>query len=357
MRSSVAVRAAVAGAALLVVPAVAEAAVSQRAVTSQNAVSYTPRLLRSGAERPRVDALRVVGSTAYAAGRFDSVRQGGTTYRGLRNIMAFDKNSGRVDPRFDTRFNGPVRTLEAAPGGGLFAGGAFTKVDGRSQVGLVRLRTDGSVVRSFRPYFGSGTVNDLELATVRGERRLLVAGTMKGRLAAVDVNTGARTSLLDAAFTGKIPGARGTGTAVFDVAVSPDGRRLIATGDFTTVRVDGVSRARRAFVMLDMPDVGREATIDPWYYPGFRKECSAADSGDARRIANLQGVDWSPTGSHFNVTATGKISRGGDVWHRWASDAANAASSVCDAVGRFALADDRRPVWINYTGGDSLWRG
>ena len=355
MRLSSVVRAAVAGSALVLLPAVSHAAVYQPNVTAENAVTYTPQLVKSSIERPRVDALAVAGTRTYAGGLFDTVARGGETYRGLGNIMAFGTTTGVVDPTFNTQFNAPVTALEAAPGGGVFAGGTFTTVDGTPRSGLVKLTATGTVDTRFKPYFSSGTVNDLELATIRGQRRLIVAGSMKNKLAAVNIDTGANTGELDAVFTDKIPGARGSGTSVFAVSVRPDGSRLIATGNFTTVTVDGVKHARRAFVMLDMPSTSGDAAVNAWYYPGFAKECSATISGDARRIANLQGVDWSPNGAFFNVAATGKIPLDGDVWHEWDTDANNAGSSVCDAVGRFSLSNRNQAVWINYSGGDSLW--
>ena len=357
-RPSIAVRTVVAGTALALAPAVAPvalAAPAQPNVTSENAVSYTPQLVPAGVSRPRVDAIAVNGARTYAGGAFDAVSQGGSTLRGLGHLMAFGTTTGALDRGFKPQFNGAVRALEPAPDGGVYVGGSFTTVNGAARGSLVKLTAGGAVDTGFRPALGSAAVNDLELATIRGQRRLVVAGAMKGRLVAVNTDTGTNTRELDAVFTEKIPGARGSGTSVFDVAVSPDGRRLIATGNFTRVTVDGVARSRRAFVMLDLPTLAGGTAINPWYYPGFAKECGATPAGDSRRIANLQGVDWSPDGSHFNVAATGKIPLEGDVWHAWDTDARNAGSSVCDAVGRFSLQDDNQAVWINYSGGDSLW--
>ncbi len=86
---------------------------------------------------------------------------------------------------------------------------------------------------------------------------------------------------------------------------------------------------------------GATATLDGWYYPRFASACS---STHPRRIAYLQGVDFSPNGAHFSVAATGQIPRPGDRFE-----------TVCDGIGRFAMSDDSEPEWINYTGGDSVW--
>ena len=355
MRPSFAVRACAVASTVVLLPIAAHAAVWQSAVTAQSAVTWTPQLVRTtDVDRPRVDAIDVAGGRVYAGGRFERVAQGGTARTGFGNLVAFSASTGVIDTGFKPQFNGPVRAVQAAPGGGVFVGGDFTTVNGRTRPGLVKLTAGGAVDTGFMPYFGSGTVNDLELATIRGTQRLVVAGGMKGKLAAVNTDTGADTGRLDAVFSQAIPGARG-GVSVFSVAVSPTRPQLIATGNFTRVTVDGVSRARRAFVMLNLPTTTRDADVNAWYYPGFTKSCSATRLGDARRIANLQGVDWSPSGNHFNVAATGKIPLEGDVWHRGDTAANNAGSSVCDAVGRFALANPSQAVWINYSGGDSLW--
>ena len=119
------------------------------------------------------------------------------------------------------------------------------------------------------------------------------------------------------------------------MAVNPAGTKLVATGNF--MRVAGVARSR--FFMADL--TGGQATLDPWYYPRFASACS---STHPRRIAYLQGIDFSPDGTHFSVAATGQIPRPGDRFE-----------TVCDGVGRFAMSDDSEPQWINYTGGDSVW--
>lgn len=93
--------------------------------------------------------------------------------------------------------------------------------------------------------------------------------------------------------------------------------------------------------------------LSDWYYPGFAKRCT---STAPRRIAYLHGLDWSPDGNFFSVTATGQIpDRTSDIWYARRGNNNNPNTTVCDGVGRFSVADPTRPVWINYTGGDSVW--
>jgi hypothetical protein len=135
--------------------------------------------------------------------------------------------------------------------------------------------------------------------------------------------------------------------AIYKLAINPAGTKLVATGNFRTVGAPlGTFNRTRLFV-ADI--TGPKAQLDPWYYPGFAQPCA---STHPRRIAYLQGVDFDPTGSYFVVTATGQVPASSeDIWPSGSAQ----YHTVCDAAGRFNLADDDRPVWINYTGGDSVW--
>ena len=327
-----------------------EAGQLQSAYPSTTAVALTPQLVAStGAPQPHVDAVAELGGTVYAAGLFDTVadRSGTTWSRG--NVVAFDKASGGLSATFHPQLaGGQVWAVATDPAtGSVYLAGSFTTVDGVARAGLAKLDgTTGALDPGFRPPFRAGRVNDLALVTVGGARRLIVGGGASAKLFSLNPATGANDGYFASKLADPLPGAWG-GLAVYRIAVDPTGTRLVATGNFTTV--DGQPRSR--FVMMDLG--AGHATVDPWYYPGFAKPCS---STAPRRIAYLQGVDWSPDGSFFDVTATGQIPRyRADVWYRRLGSANLPDTTVCDAVGRFALADPTRPVWINYTGGDSVW--
>ena len=340
--------------------AAAVAAVQHPAVVSANAADETPQLVPSTAvPRPHADAIASVGRWTVVGGLFDTVSQGGTTYDGLSGIVAFDTLSGEVDPDFDPLIEGGqiwgVEIEQAT--GSVFVAGDFTTVNGVERRGLVKLSLDtGDALPGFNPYFSTGRVNDVLLTTLAGRARLLVAGGMKGKLESVDPATGRNDGYVDTVVADPIPGAWGT-LSVYRIAVDPSGTHLAATGNFQTV--DG--QTRRHFFMLDLENgpgqllpVGTPGTtLSDWHYPGFDKDCS---STAPRRVAYLQGVDWSPDGSHFTVAATGQIPKSrSDIWYSRLGDANLPNTTVCDAFGRFALADDTKPQWINYTGGDSVW--
>ena len=298
---------------------------------SKNPADFTPNVVDPGSgPKPRVDSIDQLGATIYAGGIFSQVSDSTQTLTYDRdNLMAFDSATGAMQS-FAPVFDGPVAAVLAVPGA-VYVGGTFSTVNGTSSPALVKLDPDtGAVDPTFDPGYTRGAVNDLLMTG----NRLIVAGSVGKKLTALDPLTGANTGYLDLGISDALPTARG-GVAVFRIAVNPAGDRLIATGNFQTV----LGQSRTKFFMIDLGPT--DATLDPWYYPPLATPCA---TNSPRRVANLQGVDWSPDGSYFVITATGQIPRPGDR-----------NITVCDAAARFNLDDATTPVWINYTGGDSVW--
>ena len=274
----------------------AEADTPQPTVVSDDPVNYTPSIVEvAGQQKAIVDAIAVSGNTAFAGGRFTTLTQGGTTYN-RTNLVAFDATTGAVSP---TIYNPAGRVWAAASSGDwVYIGGAFSSIGGTNKRSIVRIN---AVTGQIDPGFTSavrGRVNVLVVAN----GRLYAGGSFPQKLAALNLTTGANTGTVNVAVTEQLPNSWGTVT-VLGMAVNPAGTKLVATGNFQ--RVAGVARSR--FVMLDL--TGPQATVDPWYYPRFASACS---STHARRIAYLQGIDFSPDGTHFSVAATGQIPRPGD---------------------------------------------
>jgi hypothetical protein len=317
-------------------------------VVKENAADNKPQLVpTTSVARPEVNGIAVSATSGltYAGGKFDKVTGSAQTFG---NLVSFDTATGAVRDGFRPQFNNLVRDVEDAADGGVYVGGDFTSVDGTTVQRLVKFKADGSRDTRFKPILIKGIVQDVDLYN----GHLLVAGSFGRRLVSLNPDTGADDNFINATFAGAAKNTDGTATSwgaagtVYDIAASstPQGERLIAVGNFTTV--NGVSRSR--FAMLNLPGGG----LNDWYYPAFATPCST----DApRRIANLQGVDWSPDGSHFNVTATGQVPQvKTQVWHHGVAGDQPTAT-VCDAVGRFSLATPSKADWINYTGGDSVW--
>jgi hypothetical protein len=166
-------------------------------------------------------------------------------------------------------------------------------------------------------------VSDIELAN----GSLIAAGNFSKHLVALDPTTGADTGTIDLTFAGVVDS--NDETRVRSIAVSPNGTRLVATGNFETV--NGQNRPRAAMVNLSAT-----ATLSTWHAPRFDVDCRSA------RGVSPRDVDFSPDGTYFVIVATG-----GDV-----------PAGICDAAARFETANvsaTAAPTWINWTNGDSLF--
>jgi hypothetical protein len=167
--------------------------------------------------------------------------------------------------------------------------------------------------------------------------RLFVGGTVGRKLTALNLTTGADTGYVNLGITGRLEGSN-TGTSVQRFDVNPAGTQVVAVGNFTTVARD---IRHRAFV-ANLGTAG--ATLDPWYYNSLTKPCAATI---AARQAYLTDVDYSPDGSYFVVVSTGYVPR----------LQSEIGETICDAAARFDvdIATPNRPVWMNYTGGDTIY--
>ena len=331
-------------------PQATRAADAQFDVVSKNPVDYTPVLVgTTPTAQPFVNGFGQIGNTIFAGGRFQRVAlAAGTPTYPRSNFFAFDALTGVLksemgvgytDPVFDNKIYA-VQTF----GNSVFIGGEFNTVNGVSRPKLVKINAStGAIDTSFNPPITTGIVWDLEMWTRPGGTPLLIVGGSVGnKLIALNPVTGANTQYINLGIANPIPGAWGAVT-VYNLAINPAGTKLVATGNFQTV--SGQSRTRLFVANLGGP----AAALDSWYYPGFAKPCLATNLA---RIAYLQGVDFSPDGSYFVVVATGQTPKfREDIWPAGSAQ----YHTVCDAAGRFNLTDDQHPVWINYTGGDSMY--
>jgi hypothetical protein len=310
------------------------ASVAQPTPVSTNPADTTPHLVADAdVAQPRVDAFVPAGGTMYAGGLFSAVTgpdQVATVPR--TNLMAFDRATGAVDEGFAPQVNGTVDALEIS-GGALFVGGGFSTVDGQSRRALVKIDLDtGQVDSTFNAGFASGNVTDLQMVG----SRLFVAGSAGTKLMALDPDTGANTGFLNLNIRGKLDGTT-SGPWVSRIAVNPQQSKLVAVGNFQTVA--GQIR-HRAF----MADLGASsASLDGWYYNSLTKPCGSTTPS---RQAYLTDVDFSPDGSYFVLAGAGYTPR----------LESEIGETICDAAARFdvSVPNPDRPVWINYTGGDTI---
>jgi hypothetical protein len=299
--------------------------ITQTTLVKTNPVNWTPRVVTGLA----VYKMLQVGSTMYAGGDFSKVEDSGRSAIYTRiNLFSFDATTGALNP-FALALDGPVWGL-ASDGTSLWVGGEFKHVNGVARRGLAKVNpTTGALDTSFDAGL-DGNVQDVQL--IAG--RLIVGGKLTRPLQAVDPATGADTHYLDnLPITGTISAQAGP-TDIYRFAVDPAGTHLVGVGNFTTVA--GVARPRAFMADLGLTSV----TLNPWSYAPMAKMCSHIDLP-----AQLRDVDFSPDGSYFVMVATGFI-----------PNAPDQGVTICDAAARFNTnaAAPYLPVWINYTGGDTL---
>ena len=312
---------------MMALPGVAVASIQHPSVVSEDPANFTPNLVGSGTA---VYGLHQLGGTMYAGGQFSTVENSArTTTYPRSNIMAFNATTGAMTS-FAPNFNGAVWAI-VSDGASMWVGGYFTSVNGVARRAVVKINpTTGAVDTAFNAGFGSGRVTDLRLV----DGRLIVGGSIPGRLVALDPATGANTGYINIPITGTVSSQAGA-TDIYRFAVDPSATRLVAIGNFTTV---GGTAKSRAF-MLNLG--ATSATLNPWYYQPLTRMCRAASLP-----AYLRGVDFSPDGSYFVLAATGYIP----------AAPSGIGTDVCDAAARFEtnVTNPTTPTWINYTGGDTL---
>ncbi len=309
----------------MVAGAPAKASLLHPAVVSDNPADTTPHIVFNTTS-DSIYAYEQVGRTMYAGGRFSEVQDPTrtTTYT-RQNFVAFDSQTGEVSP-LDLSFNGMVTGIEATPdGAALYVSGAFSNVNGITRRGIMKYDlVNNQIDPTFAPT-GMRTVSAIEIAN----GSLIAAGNFSKHVMAMDLTTGADLGSIDITVAGAVDPSRAT--RVKEIAVSPDGTRLVATGNFATV--NGQSR-KRAFML----NLGPTTTLSTWHAPRFDVDCAARS-----KLISAQGVDFSPDGSYFVIVATG---------------GPTGTNGVCDAAARFETANVSstvQPTWINWTGGDTLY--
>jgi hypothetical protein len=304
----------------------AMAGTAQPMTVSENPVDNTPHVLDG-----IVRAIAVVGGTVVVGGEFTRVTDAGRhTVYPRRNLFAYELSTGRV-LTFAPPVDGAVNALATGAGGTVYAGGAFRHIAGVAQRGLAQLRVDtGAAVPAFAAAINQGDVRGL---AVNG-RWLYVGGAFTAigsahrvALARLATDTGA----VDADFDLNLGAPNLSRTKVEDVAVSPNGSRLVAIG-----AIEQAAGQYRAQLVVADTTPGVKPSLANWWTDAFANPCRAGFD------TYLRGVDFSPDGSYFVVVTTGRLTGPG---------------RTCDSALRFDIAGTggHAPVWVNHTGGDSLY--
>ncbi|TCJ17582.1 T9SS type A sorting domain-containing protein [Flaviaesturariibacter flavus] len=171
-----------------------------------------------------VKALAVMSDgRIYAGGSFSSFNDTARSY--LTRLLA----NGAVDPGFapGAGANGDVEALALQSDGKLVAGGSFTTFNGIAAGRIVRLNTDGSTDAGFAG--GTGANSAIYAVAVQPDGKILAAGNLR------QYNGSAVRHLVRLNVNGSIDGsfntATGSDTTIYALCLQPDGK-ILAGGSF-----------------------------------------------------------------------------------------------------------------------------
>jgi hypothetical protein len=265
------------------------------------------------------------------AGDFSEVSDAsGKVFYKRNNLFAYTLTTGAVLP-LSVQVDGPVYAVAGSPdGSAVYLGGAFKKINGAAQRGLAKLSlATNTRDATFGAAINWGDVRELVVSgpwLYAGGAFSAINGMSRTALARVNLASGSP----DPAFDARIAAPDLTRARVEDFAISPNGTRLVATGAIQ--QAGGVRRTQLAMFDLSTPT----PTLMNWYTDAYTAPCRAGFE------TYMRGIDFAPDGSYFVVVTTGRASH---------------PKRLCDTAARFNTAGTgaQSPVWVNHTGGDSLY--
>ncbi len=335
-----------------VVPALSAAAASPPGNSGGVIASTVPAKFTPNIADGAVKALAQVGNLMVVGGTFTHVTptagSGAGTNVTRNYLFAFNATTGALSTSFAPAVNGEVDAiLPTADGTGVYVGGAFTTAGGVStRLAEFNLST-GARVTTFAPSL-NGQINALALVS----NRLFVAGTFTtvksvthDGLTSINPATGALDPYLSINLTGnhncgRVAGAACARVGATDMAVSPDGSRMIVDGNFISAAdpVNPTGYSRDQIVSINLGSA--QATVDAnWKSNSYTAACSASAFD-----SYVRSIGWSPDGSYFVVATTGGYPSNSFI--------------ACDAASRFdasSTGQNVTPTWADYTGRDSLY--
>jgi hypothetical protein len=294
-------------------------------IVSANPVDNTPMMGNGD-----VKAFAEIGNTVYVGGAFTTARNASATgFTSRRFLLAYDRTTGAINTAFAPVLDGAVHALAVSPDGKLIVGGAFANVNGAARRNLVELDpATGTTVASWAGRGDGGLVR----RTIVSGNNLYIAGAfhfINGAGHSLLARLNATTGAVDPTFKIDASVARLSTELVWGLAVAPDGRTLVAVGNFT--RVNGL--VRNQVVMVDLTGT---PVVANWSTDRYVAPCSSSAFPFYARD-----VDFSDDGGYFVIGADG--GQQGDAF--------------CDSVSRWESSTRGASLdatWVNRTGFDSV---
>ena len=284
------------------------------------------------------------GARMYAVGSFSQILQGSHVFE-RHNAFSFKATPPFTMSSWAPDVNGTVNSIAFRHGrcSHAYIGGSFTSVSGTKANNIAEVSTwTGAVVNTFA-HHASATVE-----TIRAlERHILVGGfytSINGSSAnpymtSLNPTTGKDDRFVQLRISGhyQYPKVGNNLTRVYNQALSHSGRLDLVMGDFTSVG----GKKRQQIFMLRV--AGHKAKVTRWTSRDFSSHCVTVEP------FYIRAASWSPDDRTIYIATTGRNlakRRGGTF----------PLTGLCDAAAAFpATKASVQPIWINYTGCDSLY--
>jgi hypothetical protein len=284
----------------------------------------TPSLIpHRGPATAEIRQLAKCGGAMYAAGQFTVLRSHGKNYP-RRGAFSF---SARPPYRMTSWNPRPGQS------GAITLNSGCTRAWVGTRTGIAEYAIpSGRKIRFTRT---GGQVNALLL----WHGHLLAGGRLPGSpLYSLDPRTGRHDGFMDGLdIRGSEPPAPPGPSKIWNFQLSPNGKRLLAEGNFTSV----AGKGRRQIFMLNLDVSHGPATLTPWYSTMFNGQCIPHEAFYVRDAA------WSPDGKTIYTASTGD--------HEWPKMTIP-HTGLCDSVAAFPDRWENVPVtWRNYFGCDSAY--
>jgi hypothetical protein len=284
------------------------------------------------------------GETMYAVGSFSRIVHRGVT-RTRQNVFSFGDTWPFKLTKWRPKVNGEVNSITFVHGNcsHAYIGGSFTSVNGTHVKNLAEISTiTGGLVPGFAHHASAPvetlvSVGDRILAG--GDYTRINGSTANPYMTGLNPTTGRDDGFVHLDISGhyQFPGVAYNGTKVYNQALSHNGERDLVMGDFT--RAGGLRRQQIFMLYLG----GSQAKVTGWYSRAFAGHCKETEPFYARAAS------WSPGDGRIYVATTGGKAYG--LQHGQFP-----LTGLCDAAVAFpATQTTVKPLWINYTGCDSLY--
>jgi hypothetical protein len=280
----------------------------------------------------------------YAVGRFSQILQGSHVFE-RHNAFSFRATPPFTMTSWDPNVNGTVNSIAFRRGkcSHAYIGGSFTSVNGTHVKNIAAVSTwTGGVVKTFA-HDASDTVETIRALShhvlVGGYYTSINGSSANPYMTSLDPRTGKDDGFVRLKISGnyQYPGVSGNPTRVYNQALSHNSWLDLVMGDFTSVG----GQKRQQIFMLRVG--GSKAKVTHWTSPLFNRHCITHEP------FYIRAASWSPDDAKIYIATTGRslLRR-----HRGSYP----LTGLCDVAAAFpATKTSVKPIWINYTGCDSLY--